>query len=119
MANFYKISLWVLIVFCCSAFTATGTLIDYSVITSSDSKVQRFYPNPATQFIHFQFDPSIDKTYSLEIFNFIGRKMNSQRITSSKMTIYFDDNYFRGLYIFQLKDRSGRIIESGKFQVSR
>lgn len=108
-----------MIVFCCSAFTATGTLIDYSVITSSDSKVQRFYPNPATQFIHFQFDPSIDKTYSLEIFNFIGRKMNSQRITSSKMTIYFDDNYFRGLYIFQLKDRSGRIIESGKFQVAR
>ena len=49
----------------------------------------------------------------------MGRKMTSQRVTGIKMTIYFDDNYFRGLYIYQLKDRSGRIVESGKFQVSR
>jgi hypothetical protein len=119
MTIFYKIVLWCLIIFCSSAFAVTGNGVDYSIITSVDAKIQRFYPNPATQYIHFQFDPSVDKSYTLEVYNFIGRKMNSQRVTNTKLTIYFDDNYFRGLYIFQLKDRAGRIIESGKFQVAR
>jgi hypothetical protein len=28
-------------------------------------------------------------------------------------------NFTRGLYIFQLKDPSGRVMESGKFQVEK
>jgi hypothetical protein len=37
---------------------------------------------------------------------------------SSKTTINLND-YNRGMYIYQLKDASGRMIESGKFQVSK
>ena len=88
-------------------------------LTDIPQKVQKFYPNPATQFIHFEFDKSVDKSYTLEIYNFIGRKMASSIVTEAKLTVYFDDAYYRGLYIFQLRDRSGRIIESGKFQVIR
>jgi outer membrane protein assembly factor BamB len=43
--------------------------------------------------------------------------MNDIRISDSKLTITFDDNYFRGLYVYQLRDNTGRIVESGKFQV--
>ena len=43
--------------------------------------------------------------------------MNEVRITEPKLTINLDDNYYRGLYIYQLRDKDGRIIESGKFQV--
>jgi hypothetical protein len=104
-----------------------GTLILSSFITAdengytafADGKVTHFYPNPATTYINFTFDKTVDKSYSLQIFNFMGRKMNETRITDSKITITLDDNFLRGLYIYQLRDQSGRIVESGKFQVSK
>ena len=45
--------------------------------------------------------------------------MTEIRLTESKVNITLDDNYFRGLYIYQLRDQSGKIIESGKFQVNK
>lgn len=119
MKIFYKAILWCFFAIGCSFIVVNGNTVDYSAALPSENKIQRFYPNPATQYIHFQIDPSVDKTHTIEVYNFIGRKMSSQRINATKVTIYFDDNYFRGLYIFQLKDRAGRIIESGKFQVIR
>ncbi|GAC1396752.1 MAG: hypothetical protein NVSMB63_17210 [Sediminibacterium sp.] len=82
-------------------------------------KVIRFYPNPATTMISFEFDKSVDKNYTLQVYNFIGQKMTEIRITESKLTINLDENYFRGIYIYQLRDLSSRIVESGKFQVSK
>lgn len=82
-------------------------------------KITHYYPNPATSYINFTFDESVDKSYSLQIYNFMGRKMHEERINDSRITITFDDNYFRGLYIYQLRDKAGRIIESGKFQISK
>lgn len=83
------------------------------------AKIAHFYPNPATSYINFTFDKTIDKTYTLQVYNFIGRKMNDIRISDAKLTINLDDNYFRGLYIYQLRDQSGKIVESGKFQVNK
>jgi hypothetical protein len=104
----------------CGSFTTDYSLVNNSFgSVDSPTKVQKFYPNPATQFIQFEFDKSVDKSYTLEIYNFIGRKMSSSIVTEAKLTVYFNDAYYRGLYIFQLRDRSGRIIESGKFQVIR
>ncbi len=104
----------------CSSFTVDYTYYDNMLrLNEAPSKIQRFYPNPATQYIQFDFDKSVDKSYSLEIYNFIGRKMSSSVINESKIVIYFNENYYRGLYIFQLRDRTGRIVESGKFQVVR
>ncbi|MCK9404296.1 MAG: T9SS type A sorting domain-containing protein [Chitinophagaceae bacterium] len=97
-------------------------IVDYSSyagFTDSTEKLTHFYPNPATSYINFAFDKSVDRNYSLQVYNFIGRKMNDIRITESKITINLDNNYFRGLYIYQLRDQSGRIIESGKFQVQK
>jgi hypothetical protein len=104
----------------CSSFTTDYSLMNNAFgSVGSPTKIQKFYPNPATQFIKFEFDKSVDKSYTLEIYNFIGRKMASSIVTEAKLTFYFNDAYYRGLYIFQLRDRSGRIIESGKFQVIR
>lgn len=85
--------------------------------TVANSKITQIYPNPATSYINFFFDNSVSKLYTLQVYNFIGRKMNDTRISDSKLTINLDDNYFRGLYIYQLRDQSGRVVESGKFQV--
>lgn len=119
MKIFYKTILGIFLLVCSTVLVANNTSFDFSVVSSIEPKIQRFYPNPATQFIHFELAASVDKSYSLEVYNFMGRKMSSQRVTANKITIYFDDSYFRGLYIYQLKDRNGRIVESGKFQVAR
>lgn len=81
------------------------------------SKVSRFYPNPATTVITFEFDKTVDKSYSLLICNFLGKRMTEVRITEPKVVINLDDQYYRGLYIYQLRDQTNRIVESGKFQV--
>ncbi len=118
--KFLYTSILCMILVVCGSFTTDTFFVDniFSVATSPQ-KIQKFYPNPATQFIQFEFDKSVDKSYTLEIYSFIGRKMATSIVTDSKLTIYFNDAYYRGLYIFQLRDRSGRIIESGKFQVIR
>jgi hypothetical protein len=81
------------------------------------AKVTRYYPNPATTVINFEFDKTVDRTYTLLITNFLGKRMTEVRITESKITVSLDDQYYRGLYIYQLRDQSNRIVESGRFQV--
>jgi hypothetical protein len=88
-------------------------------LNNPGTKITHFYPNPATSYINFTFDNTVDKSYSLQVYNFLGRKMTEQRVSDTKLTINLDDNYLRGLYIYQLRDQSGRIIESGKFQVNK
>jgi len=79
-------------------------------------KTVKFYPNPAASFINFEFDKDYNDSYSLVIFNFIGKKVTEFKIVTQKITVSLTD-YYRGVYIFQLKDRLGNVIESGKFQV--
>jgi Secretion system C-terminal sorting domain len=78
-------------------------------------KIAKFYPNPATSVINFEFD-GLDKSYTFQIYNFLGKKMADEPVSASKLS-YNLDNYYRGLYIFQVRDRGGNIVESGKFQV--
>lgn len=85
---------------------------------TTEIKVVKFYPNPATSLITFEFKKETEdnKTYSFQVFNFPGKKMYETDNVSSK-TVVDLSNFFRGIYIYQLKDQSGRIIESGKFMV--
>jgi hypothetical protein len=87
--------------------------------TLINTKITKAYPNPATSYIVFEFDKSVDRSYSLQIFAFYGKKMTELHINESKLNINLDDSYMRGLYIYQLVDLSGKIVESGKFQVNK
>ena len=78
----------------------------------------KFYPNPATSVINFDFQRGFDKTYSLQIFNFMGKKVYELKTIASRMNINLDE-FYRGIYIFQLRDKNGTIVESGKFQVNK
>lgn len=81
-------------------------------------KVVKLYPNPATSYINFEFDKKVDKPYNIVIFSFIGKKVEDIRITDQRITVPLND-FYRGLYIFQVRDLQGNIVESGKFQVVR
>ncbi len=85
-------------------------------LINNSVKTVKFYPNPAISFINFEFDDKYDNSYSLLIFNFLGKKIDEFKVTDKKITVSVDE-YYRGIYIFQLRDKQGNIMESGKFQV--
>ena len=80
--------------------------------------IVRFYPNPATTFVTFDLQKTYDKGYSIQVFNFLGRKMYEATSVNQSTRLNLTD-FNRGVYIYQLRDRSGKVVESGKFQVSK
>ena len=78
----------------------------------------RFFPNPATTVINFEFTSGFDKNFFIEIYNFIGKKVYDTRTSTPKITIPLTD-FYRGVYIYQLRDKTRKIIQSGKFQVTK
>ncbi len=86
-------------------------------IAGVQTSILRFYPNPAISVITFDFQKDYEQGYSIQIFNAIlGRKMYEMANMPERMTINLTD-FSRGTYIYQLRDKSGRTVESGKFQV--
>lgn len=80
------------------------------------AKVVKFYPNPASATINFELPSGYDKSYTIQLFNFMGKKV--AEINAATQRVNFSlDGFFRGVYIFQLRDKYGRIADSGKFQV--
>ena len=85
---------------------------------SADNPVIRFYPNPATSFVTFDFQTGYDNGYSIQVYSFLGKKVYETKNMGQRTTVNLAD-YNRGVYIYQLRDRTGKMVESGKFQVSR
>ena len=82
------------------------------------TSILRFFPNPATTVITFDFQKNYEKGYSLQIYNFLGRKMVEQTNVADQTTINLTD-FTRGVYIYKLFDKNGKLVETGKFQVSK
>ena len=80
--------------------------------------ILRFYPNPATTVISFDFQRAYDKGYVLHVYNFLGRKMIEQSNVGDHTTINLTD-FTSGVYIYKLFDKAGKLVETGKFQVSK
>jgi len=87
-------------------------------LPESDHKVIKFYPNPAVSYITFELIKEPNKTYTLQIFSFLGRKVKDVTDVADKKTVNLSD-LTRGLYTFQLKDEDGRVTDSGIFQVNK
>ena len=81
------------------------------------AKNVKCYPNPAISFINFEVSQKyVNKNYALQVFSFTGKKMYETTLTASKLTLTFTNDYYRGIYVYQLRDASGKIVETGKFQ---
>ena len=81
-------------------------------------RILKLYPNPETSYITIDFQKNVDKGYSILVYNFLGKKMYENQNLTGKTTIELTD-YYRGVYIYHLLDMNGKILESGKFQVSK
>jgi hypothetical protein len=100
------------------AFSATLAQAQSRAATQDGAAVLRFYPNPATSFVNFEFEKAFEKGYSIQIFNVLGRKMYQSSNLSQRTYISLTD-FERGIYVYQLFDRNGKMVESRKFQVSK
>jgi hypothetical protein len=83
-----------------------------------DKTTVRFYPNPAVNFITFEMKKPVEPGTAIHVFSFLGRQIAQVPVNAQRVTVNVSD-YFRGVYVFQLRAPSGRIIETNKFQVSR
>ena len=81
-------------------------------------KVVKLYPNPATSYIIFDLQKNNPKGVTIVVYNFLGKKMYESQNVSEKTTVALTD-FSRGVYIYHLTDQSGKVLDTGKFQVSR
>ncbi|MFN5335608.1 MAG: T9SS type A sorting domain-containing protein [Bacteroidota bacterium] len=114
MKKLYFISLFILVcAFCAKAQTQSSS------ITSIGSNNVKFFPNPAITIIHFDFSENIDlKNSTFKIFSFIGKKIFETNQLRQRTVVNLND-FSRGVYIFQLIDRTGKVLESSKFVVQK
>jgi hypothetical protein len=102
--------------------TNAGAKAQNTIVSSTQDPVEakhvKFYPNPATSLINFEFQKANNNYagFSFQVFNFLGKKVYELTNVNQKTTISLAD-FPRGIYIFQLKDQNGQIIESDRFQV--
>jgi len=115
MKLFYTISILFLLQV---SLKAQDRVLSSSFQEPSGQKLLKFYPNPATTYINFELISGDGKELNFQVYNFIGKKVFEQTSLSSKVTVNLND-YLRGVYIFQLRDKAGKLVDSGKFQVSK
>jgi len=87
--------------------------------TENTVKMIKFYPNPATSIINFELQKdNPDKNYLFQIYNFIGKKVYESPNITPRTTVNLND-FIRGVYIFQIRDKNGKVVDSGRFQVAK
>ncbi|PUZ27405.1 Por secretion system C-terminal sorting domain-containing protein [Chitinophaga costaii] len=109
-------TLFFLMVCCCLSFRAKAQYSPKNENATVTKIIKPPYPNPATSRINFEFQKNNDKHYVLIVYNFLGKKMEEVKDLSYRTELNLD-NYYTGIYIYQLRDQNGNIVESGKFNV--
>jgi hypothetical protein len=68
---------------------------------NSEIKIARFYPNPATSFITFEFKKDVDnnRNYTFQVYNFPGKKMYEAENVSAKTVVDLSSFFPRYLCI--------------------
>ena len=112
--RFFKTLLPVLFFACIGIAVSSFTFTVNQQGTKAD--VVKCYPNPASSFVNFEFEKNIDKSFVLQVYSFVGKKMVETPVSNNKITVTLTD-FNRGLYIYQLRDKSGQTVLAGKFQV--
>jgi hypothetical protein len=105
--------------FILTSFCSFGQSVPKTAISFRETeRIVKFYPNPAISVINFELSKLSEGGYSLQIFSFVGKKVLEVNDVNAKTSVPLTD-FFRGVYIFQLRDRTGKLVESGKFQVAK
>lgn len=98
--------------------SASASFAQSSRTPATDGGKVKLYPNPATSYITFDLQKSHQKGLTIVVYNFLGKKMYESQNVAEKTTLPLND-FSRGVYIYHVNDQSGRMVDTGKFQVSR
>jgi hypothetical protein len=76
------------------------------------------YPNPATSILNIKIQKGNSRSYTFQIINSIGKQI----YRAASLPPFFSinvrgDGFYRGIYVYQLLDRNGSVVESGKIMV--
>lgn len=104
-----------LFIFIVLFYTAPALAAD---VAGTADPIVRLYPNPATSFVNLDLNKAANRGYSIQVYSFLGRKMYEATNVNQRITLNLTD-YNRGVYVYQLRDHSGKLVETGKFQVSK
>jgi len=100
-------------------FSLNGNAQTNSAATVQNAaRIVKFFPNPATTYINFEFRNLLEKNHTLQIYNFLGKKILDVQELTPRTHVNLT-NYTRGVYIFQVKDKTGKVVESGKFHIEK
>jgi len=103
--------------FALAASAQSGNNIGHPGAAADDPvKVVKVYPNPATTKVTFEIQHNNDVSFEIIVYNFLGKKIDILKNISSSYTLDLD-KYYSGIYIYQLRDNRGNLVESGKFNV--
>ena len=100
------------------ATTSQGQSARTIPATVTADRIVKYYPNPATSAITFDLQSNFQKGMSIQIYSFLGKKMYGISNVPQKTLVDLSD-FYRGLYMYHLIDATGKLIESGKFQVTK
>ena len=99
-------------------FTSFAQTRTFSDEVSVKTKFIKSYPNPASTVVNFEFLKGYSRSYSIQVLNSIGKKMfEAQNIPSLLAINLKEEKFYRGIYIYQLIDKNGIVVESGKILV--
>ena len=77
----------------------------------------KVYPNPAQSYITIDLQNNYQKGLNIVVYSFLGKKMYENQNVAEKTTLTLTD-YNRGIYVYHVTDPAGKILFTGKFQVS-
>ena len=86
--------------------------------TDEPGKSIKIYPNPATSYITIDLQKDYQKGITITVYSFLGKKMYENQNVTEKTTLTLTD-FNRGIYVYHVTDQSGKVLFTGKFQVSR
>lgn len=87
-------------------------------LPAAGDRIVKLYPNPASTIINFELPREMERTHIIQVYTFMGKKVTDVQARATRTTLDVSE-YNRGLYIYHLVEIStGKVVESGKFQVS-
>jgi hypothetical protein len=86
--------------------------------SETNDRIIKLYPNPASTVITFDLQKGFQPGMTVQLYSFLGKKVMDIPTTGQKTTVNLTD-FNRGLYMYHLVDATGKLIESGKFQVTK
>jgi hypothetical protein len=104
MYNFsgLQTALWLDPVVCSISYTGTN-----DAKKDNATHFSKIYPNPATDYLHIDFEESPPQGAIVSIFDCIGKKVLSKQLTDQQNTIELQ-NLYSGVYFVQIKSKNNK-----------